>query len=101
MFIFLDESGNLTRGNGEHFIVGSFTVGDPARIARAFRRWQRTKFPRKVKDQPEVKFNDSHINEELREKTVKFLAKQDIRIFLHLFESKEHTGNLSGKSRFH
>lgn len=98
MFIFLDESGNLTRGNGEHFIVGSFTVGDPARIARAFRRWQRTKFPRKVKDQPEVKFNDSHINEELREKTVKFLAKQDIRIFYTYLKVKNIPETYRGKA---
>lgn len=81
MHIYLDESGNLTKSNGQYFIVGSYTVGDPKRIANAFRKWQRSKFPRKVKVQSEVKFNDSHLVDELRVSTLKFLAKQDIRIF--------------------
>lgn len=81
MFIYLDESGNLTKKNGKYFIVASFTVGDPRRIAKAFRKWQRDKFPRKLKYQAEVKFNDSHLTDGLRFKTLTFLAKQDIRIF--------------------
>lgn len=81
MFIYLDESGNLTKSNGKYFIVGSFTVGDPKRIAKAFRKWQKSKFPRKLKSQPEVKFNDSHLTDEIRTRTLKFLAKQDVRIF--------------------
>ena len=81
MFIYLDESGNLTKNNGKYFIVASFTVGDPRRIGKAFRRWQKSKLPRKLKSQPEIKFNDSHLTDDLREKTLKFLAKQDIRIF--------------------
>ncbi len=32
MHIYLDESGNLTGPNGQYFIVGSYTVGDPRRI---------------------------------------------------------------------
>lgn len=80
MYVYLDESGNLT-GNGKYFIVGSYTVGDPKRIANAFRKWQRSKFPRKLKVQAEVKFNDSHLDDELREKTLRVFAQQDIRIF--------------------
>lgn len=81
MYIYLDESGSLTGKNGRYFIVGSYTVGDPRRIGKAFRKWQSRKFPRRVKTQPEVKFNDSHLRDELRTKTLKFLAKQDVRIF--------------------
>lgn len=81
MFVYLDESGNLTKGNGKHFIVATFTVGNPQRIANAFRRWQHSKFPKKLRDQSEVKFNDSHLNDDIRKKTIIYLAKQDIRIF--------------------
>jgi len=81
VFIYLDESGNLTKKNGQYFVVGSFTVGDPKRIANAFKKWQKSKFPKQLRSQPEVKFNDSHLNDDLRLKTLKFLAKQDIRIF--------------------
>lgn len=80
MFIYLDESGNLTKSNENYFIVASFTVGDPKRIAKAFRKWQKSKFPKQLKSQPEVKFNDSHLTDDLRIKTIKFLAKQDVRI---------------------
>lgn len=81
MYIYLDESGNLTKSNGNYFLVASFTVGDPKRIAKAFRKWQKSKFPRKLKSQSEVKFNNSHLTDELRLRTLKFLAKQDVRIF--------------------
>lgn len=81
MFIYLDESGNLTKSNGDYFIVASFTVGDPRRITNAFRKWQRSKFPRKLRVQAEVKFNDPHIDNALRIRTLKFLTKQDVRIF--------------------
>ncbi|MDO8452143.1 MAG: DUF3800 domain-containing protein [bacterium] len=81
MFIYLDESGNLTKNNGKYFIVASFTVGEPRRIAKAFRKWQKDKFPKKLKVQSEVKFNDSHLTNELRSRTLSFLAKQDVRIF--------------------
>lgn len=81
MFVYLDESGNLTKDNGEYFVVGSYTVGDPKRIGNAFRKWQRSKFPKKQKVQSEVKFNDPHIDDKLRLKTLSFFAKQDIRIF--------------------
>ncbi len=81
MYIYLDESGSLTRKNGQFFIVASYTVGSPKRIANAFRKWQRSKFPRRIKVQPEVKFNDPHLEDNLRERTLRFLAKQDIRVF--------------------
>lgn len=81
MYIYLDESGNLTKGNGKYFIVATFTVGDPQRIANAFRKWQHRKFPKKLRDQAEVKFNDSHLTDGLRDKTITYIVKQDVRIF--------------------
>jgi len=81
MYIYLDESGSLTKSSEKYFVVCSYTVGKSRRVAKAFRRWQKTKFPRKIKGQSEVKFNDPHIDDKLRVKTIRFLAKQDIRIF--------------------
>lgn len=81
MYIYLDESGNLSKRNGRYFIVGSYTINDPKRILNAFRRWQKSKFPRVVRNQTEVKFNNASLNDELRLKTLEHLVKQDIRIF--------------------
>jgi len=81
MFIYLDETGNFIGGNGSHFIVATFTVGDPARIHKAFRKWQRDKFPRVLKTQAEVKFNNPHLTDEVRLRTIRYLVNQDIRIF--------------------
>lgn len=97
MFIFIDESGDLSPTDGKFFVVGSYTVGDPRRIANAFRKWQRTKFPRKIRVQPEVKFNDSHIDDELRLRTLKFLAKQDIRIFYTFTNTRNIPREYRGK----
>ena len=62
MYVYLDESGTLTESDGKYFIVGSFTVGDPRRISKAFRKWQKSKFPRKLKGQAEVKFSNSSLD---------------------------------------
>ena len=62
MHIYLDESGTLTESDSKYFIVGSFTVGDPRRISKAFRKWQKSKFPRKLKGQAEVKFSNSSLD---------------------------------------
>lgn len=81
MNIYLDESGSLSKNNGKYFIVGSYTIGDPQRIGNAFRKWQKRKFPRNMRYQSEIKFNNSNISDELKLETIKFLVKQDIRIF--------------------
>ncbi len=81
MHIYLDETGNLIKGSEKYFIVATYTVGDPNRINKAFRKWQKNKFPRILKNQAEVKFNDPHLIDTLRLKTIGYLSKQDIRIF--------------------
>ena len=81
MFIFLDESGNFTGDKDNYFIVGGFVTGNPRRTAKAFQKWQHTKFPKKIRRKNEVKFNDTGLNDELRLKTLSYFIKQDIRIF--------------------
>lgn len=88
MFVYLDESGNLTKTKEMFFIIATYTVNDGARISKAFRKWQKSKFPRKLRDQAEVKFNDSHLTDELRLKTIEYLTKQDIRIFYTFLNSE-------------
>jgi hypothetical protein len=80
-YIFLDESGQFTKHNNEeYFVVGSFTVGNPRRTKKQFRSWQRTKFPKKMRYQPEIKFSEVKIKDDLRLKTLKFIANLDVRI---------------------
>ncbi len=63
MQVFLDESGALTESDGKYFVVGTFTIGDARRVTKAFRKWQKSKFPRVLKNQTEVKFNDAHLDD--------------------------------------
>lgn len=100
MYVYLDESGNLTKSNGQYFIVGSYTVGDPRKIAKAFRKWQKNKFPKKVRVKPEVKFNDN-LKDELRLKTLKYFAKQDIRIFYTFLKKKNIPEEYYKKGKVH
>lgn len=80
-YIFLDESGQFIKHNNkEYFVVGSFTVGNPRRTKKQFRAWQRTKFPKKMRGQPEIKFSEVKIKDDLRLKTLKFIANLDVRI---------------------
>lgn len=83
MFIFIDESGNFTGDKNRYFIVGGFVTGDQRRTAKAFRKWQITKFPKKLRYKNEVKFNDTGLTDELRLKTISYFTRHDIRIFLY------------------
>src|SRR3989344_8631099 len=81
MYIFLDESGNFTKHNHEeYFVIGSFTVGNQKRTNKEFRKWFRTKFPRKMRKQSEVKWSATGITDELRLRTLQYIAKLDARI---------------------
>lgn len=101
MHIYLDESGTLTESDSKYFIVGSFTVGDPRRIAKAFRKWQKSKFPRKLKGQTEVKFNNTSLDNNLRFKTLRFFAKQDIRIFYTFLKKRNIPQKFMKKGKVH
>lgn len=80
-YIFLDESGQFTKHNDEqYFVIGSFTTGDPRRTEKQFRSWCRTRFPRKMRAQEEIKFSQNNIDDKLRIRTVKFISELDVRI---------------------
>lgn len=81
MHIFLDESGQFYKNHTEgYFVIGTFTVGDPRRTAKRFRAWCKTRFPKKMRKRPEIKYSDSGISKELRIKTVQYISKLDVRI---------------------
>jgi len=81
MQIFLDETGQLSKSkDGGIFLVGSFTTGDPRRTQKRFISWRQEKFPRKLKYLPEVKFSNNNIDDNLRIKTLKEIARLDVRI---------------------
>lgn len=100
MFVYLDESGTLTKSDGKYFIVGTYTVGDSRKIAKAFRKWQKTRFPKKLRVKPEVKFNDD-LTDELRFKTLQYFAKQDIRIFYTFLKKKNIPAEYHKKGKVH
>ena len=82
MFIFLDESGNFTGGKEPYFIIGGFITNNPKRTAKAFRKWQYSKFSnKKLRYRTEVKFSNTRLSEEVRLKTIEYFSKQDIRVF--------------------
>ncbi|MBU1290045.1 DUF3800 domain-containing protein [Patescibacteria group bacterium] len=66
MFIFLDESGNFTGNKERNFVVGGFITNNHKRTSKAFRKWQHTKFPKKLRYKTEVKFSDTGLDENLR-----------------------------------
>lgn len=80
-YIFVDESGQFSKHNHEeYFVVASFIIGDQKRTNKEFRKWVRSKFPRKMRTQSEIKWSATGINDSLRLKTLKFISKLDVRI---------------------
>ena len=69
-FIFIDESGQFTKHNHEeYFVVASFTVGVPRRTEKSFRSWCKSRFPKKMRGQSEIKWSATGIDDKLRLKT--------------------------------
>jgi len=90
MYIFLDESGNFKNNKNDFFIVGGFVTSAPRATAKAFRKWQRSKFRnKKLRYRTEVKFSDTRLTDKIRAKTLLNLTKQNIRIF-YSFLKKEN-----------
>ena len=81
-YIFLDESGQFTKNDHEkYFVIGSFTVGNPRRTEKQFRAWQKTRFPKKMRNQNEIKFADIKIDNNLRLCKLRWLILRQMRIF--------------------
>lgn len=81
MYIFLDESGQFSKHNNEeYFVVGSFTVSDQRRTEKAFKSWHQSRFPRKMRTQNEIKWSSTSMDDSLRLRTLKSIAKLDVRI---------------------
>jgi hypothetical protein len=81
MYIFLDESGQFARHDHEnYFVVATFSVGNQRRTDKAMRAWFRSRFPKKICTQSEIKWSNKKIDEELRLRTLKYIAKMDVRI---------------------
>ena len=98
--IFLDESGQFTKYKDEkYFVIGTFTVGNPRRTEKQFRVWQRTKFPRKLRHQPEIKFSEIKISDKLRLKTLKFISDLDVRIHYSYLLKRNIPGEYRKKDR--
>lgn len=88
-YIFLDESGQFTTDkNNDYFVVGSFITANPRRIETRFRSWQRNKFPRKLRNQAEIKWSEVKITDDLRFRTLKYIADLDVRIHFTYLKRK-------------
>lgn len=88
MIILIDETGNLTGGPNKYFIVGSYATNHPKQIHNAYRRFQKSKFPRVLKHLTEVKFTNRALTDKLRLNLLTELMRQDIRIFYTYFLTK-------------
>lgn len=80
-YVFIDESGQFGKYKSEkYFVVASFSTNNPVETAKKFRAWIRTKFPKKMRTQSEIKWSDSKISNRLRIDTLKYLARLNIEI---------------------
>lgn len=81
MYIFLDESGDFTKHNHEeYFVIGSFTVGNQGKTNKEFIKWLRTRFPKRMRKQSEIKWSATGIDDSLRLRTLRHISKMDVRI---------------------
>ncbi len=75
MYIFLDESGQFAKNDkNDYFVIGSFSVDDPRKTEKDFRKWFSKKFPKKMRDQSEIKWSATGITNVLRLKTIQVIS---------------------------
>ena len=67
-------------GDNEYFVIASFTVAYPRASWKGFLSWKRLNFPRVIRDQTEVKFSNSAIDDELRIRTLEAIVGFNVRI---------------------
>ncbi len=81
MFIFLDESGNFAKhANERFFVIGSMVVDNQRFTDKGIRKWFKSKFPRKMRNQNEIKWSSNGITPELRLKTLRYIASMGVGI---------------------
>jgi hypothetical protein len=99
MYIFLDESGNFSGNNNNYFIVGGFATDDQKKTAKSFRKFQQSKFPRKLRRKAEVKFSDSGLTDTLRLDTLSYFIKQSIDVFYTFLRTENIPPEFRKKNR--
>jgi len=80
VYIYLDESGDLgfSLNSSKHIIIALLITKSPHKIERCIKRIRQRKLKKKLKELPEIKFNNS--NSHIREKTLECIAKEAIEI---------------------
>lgn len=66
-------------------MVGTFTISDQRATAKAFRSWHRTRFPKKMQKQNEIKWSATGISDELRLRTIKHISDLNVRM-RHIYQ---------------
>ncbi len=81
LYIFIDESGQFVKTTHErYFVMACFEVTEPRKTRKHFRAWCKSKFPKRLRFQSEIKFSDSSISYPLRLQTLHFIAKLGIKV---------------------
>ena len=98
---YLDETGNLLNSSERYFIVATFTSNEPSKLAKAFRKWQKNKFPKQLKNKAEVKFNNPTLDDTIRLKTIQHFVEQGIHIFYSYLAIKNIPVTYRRKNKVH
>lgn len=81
LYIFIVESGQFVKTPTEnYFVVASFEINEPRKTRKSFRAWCKSKFPKHLRFQSEIKFADSGISDTLRLQTLRCISKLGIQV---------------------
>ncbi|SNQ59419.1 DUF3800 domain-containing protein [Candidatus Methanoperedens nitratireducens] len=80
MYIYLDESGDLgfDLNSSKHIVIALLITKNPHKIERCIKNIRERKLKKKLKELPEIKFNNS--DELIREKTLTCIGRESIEI---------------------
>ena len=83
MYVYIDESGILTPGQGDYFIVTAYAVEDTAVASRCL-KVIRQNLKKQYKKNGELKYNNS--SPDIRRKILSCIAKHDFQVYYSAYE---------------
>lgn len=88
MYVYIDESGILTLGQGDYFIVTAYVVPDVSVASRCLKQI-RQNLKKQYRKGGEIKYNNS--SKDTRRRILACLAKYECQIYFHAYKKRPLT----------
>ena len=91
MYIYIDEAGILTKGQGNYFIIASFVTSDKLAAGRCMKKIRQNFLKKQYKQSAELKFHNT--SPEIRSRILTCISKQTGTIYYRIIQKPDRNFN--------